>query len=219
MKANNTQKKSRLRRAGFVFWLIGESAEAVLDCNGNRNSSAYHRVVAHSEEAHHLNVSGYGRGACELSVRMHAAHGVGHTIGSGTCSHVIGMQGSACAAARSNGEVLLALLGAFLLVGSRNGMLESGRVGGVTGDGNVNTLLVHDCNAFADVVSAVAANVGALTIGVGDFLDDGQLACKVVKLSLNIGEAVDSGDDLSGVLAETVEDNAERLLTNLVRYR
>ena len=33
-----------------------------------------------------------------------------------------------------------------------------------------------------------------------------------IEFGLNIGEAVDSGDDESSVLAETVEDNAERSL-------
>ncbi len=126
------------------------------------------------------------------------------------------MEGSAGAAAGGNGEVLLALLVAFLLVGACNGMLEAGRVGGVTGDGNVYALIVHDGNAFADVVSAVAANIGALAVGISGLLDDGQLAREIVKLRLHIGEAVDSGNDLRSVLAEAVEDNAQGLLTHLV---
>ena len=35
-------------------------------------------------------------------------------------------------------------------------------------------------------------------------------------LGLHIGEAVDAGDDLGGVLAEAVQDNAQRLLAGLV---
>ena len=72
-------------------------------------------------------------GARKLGVRMHPAHGIGHTVGSGACSHVVRVQGAACAAARGNREILLALLVAFLLIGAGNRVLEPGRVGGVTG--------------------------------------------------------------------------------------
>ena len=85
-----------------------------------------------------------GGGACELGVGVHAAHGVGHAVGSGTGSHIVGMEGTTRAAAGGDGEVLLALLDAFLLIGTGNGMLEAGGVGGVAGDGNVDALGVHD---------------------------------------------------------------------------
>ena len=74
----------------------------------------------------------------------------------------------------------------------------------------------HDGNALADVVGAVAVDGGAGTIGVGDGLDDLELAREVVELGLHVGEAVDAGDDLSSVLAQTVEDDAQRLLASLV---
>ena len=35
----------------------------------------------------------------------------------------------------------------------------------------------------------------------------------VIVLSLNVGEAVDTGDDLSSIFSKTVQDNAERFLT------
>ena len=50
-------------------------------------------------------------GTCELSIGMHTAHGVCHTIGSRACCHVIRMEGTACAAAGSNREIFLTLLG------------------------------------------------------------------------------------------------------------
>ena len=43
-----------------------------------------------------------------------------------------------------------------------------------------------------------------------------QLAGVVVELGLYIGEAVDAGDDLGGVLAQAVQDDPQRLLTGLV---
>ena len=127
------------------------------------------------------------------------------------------MQGAARAAAGSDGEILLALLDALFLIGAGDRVLEAGRVGGVAGDGNIDTLVVHDGNALADVVSAVAADVGALALGVADLADDLQLAGVVVELGLHIGEAVDAGDDLRSVLAEAVQDNAQRGLAGLIR--
>ncbi len=95
-------------------------------------------------------------------------------------------------------------------------MLEAGRVGGVAGDGDVDAFVVHDGHALADIVSAVAADVGALALGVADLADDVQLAGVVVELGLDIGEAVDAGDDLGGVLAEAVQDDAQGLFAGLV---
>ena len=127
------------------------------------------------------------------------------------------MQGTASAATRSDGEVLLASLEALLLVGASDGVLEARRVGGVTGDRDVDVLVPHDGNALADVVGAVAVDGGAGTIGVGDGLDDLELAREVVELGLHVGEAVDAGDDLRSVLAEAVQDNAQRGLAGLIR--
>ena len=147
---------------------------------------------------------------------MHTAHGVGHAVAGGTGGHVVRMQGAARAAAGGDGEVLLALLDALFLIGAGDGMLEAGRVGGVAGDGNVHALGVHDGHALAHVVRAVAAHVRALALAVADLTHDVQLAGEVVELGLNVGEAVDAADDLSSVLAETVEDDAQRLLAGLV---
>ena len=87
-----------------------------------------HRVVTSADEAHHVNVCRYGGGTCELGIAVHTAHGVGHTIGSRASSHVVRMERTARAATGSNGEVLLTLLGALLLVGTSYWMLEAGRI-------------------------------------------------------------------------------------------
>ena len=55
-------------------------------------------------------------------------------------------------------------LDALFLVSAGDGVLEAGRVGGVAGDGHINTLKVHDGHALAHVVRAVAAHVRALTL-------------------------------------------------------
>ena len=186
-----------------------KSSVGLRSSNSTGDSHADHGVVAGADQTHHLNMSRDGGGASELGITVHTAHGVGQTIGSGACSDVVGVQGTARAAAGSDGEVLLAHLDAFLLVGASDRMLEAGRVGGVAGDGDVDAFLVHDGNALADVVSAVAADVGALALGVADLADDLQLAGVVVELGLDIGEAVDTGDDLGGVLAKAVQDDAQ----------
>ena len=72
---------------------------------------------------------------------MHTAHGIGHAVGSRTSSHVVRMQRTASAAARSNREVFFTFFVAFFFVGASNRMLEAGRVGGVAGNGNVPRLL------------------------------------------------------------------------------
>ena len=205
---------------GIVAFLSAFGKFSLLQALGHRDGhgdgGADHRVVAHAQEAHHFHVRGHGGGAGELCVGMHAAHGIGHAVGGRAGGHVVRVQGTARAAAGGDGEILLALLNALFLVGAGDGVLEAGRVGGVTGDGDVHTLGMHDGNALADVVSAVAANVGALGLAVADLAHDVQLAGEVVELGLNIGEAVDAGDDLSGVLAETVQDDAQGLLAGLV---
>ena len=86
--------------------------------HGDSNGSADHRVVAHADQAHRI----------------------GHTVLRRTCGHVVRVQCTARAAARCHGEVSLAVLDAPLLISAGNGMLESGRVSGVTGDGNAHVL-------------------------------------------------------------------------------
>ena len=159
-----------------IFRLTGLLFERLFDRDGDSDGCADHGVVAHAEEAHHLNVRGHGGGTGKLSVGVHTAHGIGHTVGSRTGCHVVRVQSATGADAGSDGEVLLALLDAFLLVGTGDRMLETGRVGGVTGDGDINALEVHYCDALAHIVTAVAADVGTLGLGVADLTDYLQFA-------------------------------------------
>jgi len=98
-------------------------------------------------------------------------------------------------------------------------MLESGGVGGVTGDGNANVLQSHDSNALGNVVSTVATNGSTGTVRICGLVNNAYFLGSVVKLSLYVGKAVDTGNDHSGILAETVKDNAKRLVTNLVSVK
>jgi len=117
------------------------------------------------------------------------------------------VKGTACAAAGCYGEVLLAFFYAFLFVCTCNRMLETCRVCGVTGDGNVYALFPHDCNALCYVVSTVAVYLctRALRIcGVAFAEYFLNLAGIVVHFCLNICEAVDTGDDLCRIFSKTV---------------
>ena len=113
-------------------------------------------------------------------------------------------------------DEFIAVLHCPLLVCACNEVLEAGGVGGVAGDGNVNALSLHDCNAFENVVRAVALHLCLLTVGVRCFADYVELAGVEVILRLHISEAVDAGNDHGGILAEAVEDNAKGLFANLV---
>ena len=161
-------------------------------------------------------MGGYGAAACELGVGMHSAHRVCKAVACRACSHVVGMQSSSGTASGSNGEVLLAVFDAPFLVCSCNGMLESGGVGGVAGYGNINLLKSHDCNALVDIVGAVAANLALLTVGESFLIDDVELIGVFVVLGLNVSEAVNTRYDVCRILAETVEDNAKGLCSDLV---
>ena len=99
--------------------------QSLFHSHSHGNGSADHGVVAHAQKAYHFHLVRHGGGTGELGVGMHTTHGVGHAVGSGAGCHVVGMQGTARAAAGGHGEVLLALLDALLLVGAGNRMLET----------------------------------------------------------------------------------------------
>ena len=75
-----------------------------------------------------------------------------------------------------------------------------------------------DCNALTNIVCAVAVHFRTRTVRIRFATNLFQLAGKVVELGLYIGETVNTADDHSGVFAQTVQDAAERVLTNLVRH-
>ena len=146
---------------GLLLLLV----EREVNLNSASYGATYHRVVTDTEEAHHFYVSGHGAGTCKLCVRVHTAQGVGHTVGSWTSSHVVGVERTARTAARGDGEVLAAVLPAPLLVGARDRMLEARRVRGVARDRDADVLELHDRHAFRNVVRAIAADVRARTLG------------------------------------------------------
>ena len=98
-------------------------------------------------------------------------------------------------------EVFFTSFDTLFFVGTCNWMLETSRVGGVSGDGNVNVLFPHDSNTFANIVSAVAVNFRTRAVGVCFSVYFFQLAGVVVILGLYISKAVDTCDDLSSVFS------------------
>jgi len=69
---------------------------------------------------------------------------------------------------------------------------------------------------FANIIRAIAANLGTVALGVGFLLDNGEGASGVVELGLDVREAINAGNDLGGVLAEAVQDDLERFLADFV---
>ena len=83
----------------FVLLSVVRLFHSLFDCNSAGDGRADHRVVAHADKTHHFDVRRDGGRTCELGVGMHTTHGVGHAVAGGAGRHVVGMQGTACAAA------------------------------------------------------------------------------------------------------------------------
>jgi len=149
---------------------------------------------------------------------MHTSHGVCHTVGSRSCSHVIRMKGTSCTTTGSYGEVFLSCFYTFFFVGSCNRVLETCRVGGVSCDRNVNAFFPHDRNAFTHVICTVAVYFGAQSVRVRNSLYFLKLACKVIILCLYIGKSIDSGDDLCSIFSKSVQDYTEWFFTYFVCF-
>ena len=153
---------------------------------------------------------------------MHTAQSICKSVRSRTCSHVIWVQSASCTAATSYREVFFACEQAFLLVSTCNRVLETCRVCRVSCDRNINILVPHDCNTFANIISTVALYDKTLRIiSIRNFFNNCQslvcsFAVKVVKLSLNISKTIDAADNLGSVFSKTVQDNAELVPANFV---
>ena len=124
---DNTNKKDvPEKRERLIFLACLLLLHSLFNSNCASNCRANHRVVAHTDKSHHLNVSRNRGRAGKLCIRMHSAECIGHTVGSRTCSHIVRVQSSSCTAARSNGEVLLACICSFLLVLQQGAGILSG---------------------------------------------------------------------------------------------
>ena len=88
-------------------------------------------------------------------------------LGHGNLGAMLLHEDTHCFAFLACHESFAAAEGAIGIARTANQMLETGGVGGVTGDGNLNTLSLHDSNAFQNVVGAVALNSSALAVREG----------------------------------------------------
>ncbi len=199
-KCDANEKTGRTQRSGLSL-ILGSVVSASLklagfcrlfDGDGHRDGGADHRVVAHADEAHHVDMRGDGGAAGELRVAVHAAHGVGHAVARGAGCHVVGVQRASRTAARGDGEVFLAVLGGPLFVCAGDGVLEARRVCRVAGDGDVDTLVPHDRHALVDVVGAVAFDLRLVAVGEGLFHRYLKFPSVLVVERLHEGEAVDA---------------------------
>ena len=86
-------------------------------------------------------------------------------------------------------------------------MLETGGVGAVAGDGNVDAFVAHDSNAFVHVVCAVATNLCAFAVAVSGGFDDFKGIGVLVVIGLYVGETVYAADDESGVFSKSVQND------------
>ena len=145
----------------WPFYKSKTLLEGFLDGDGAREGRADHGVVAHADEAHHLDVRGDGGASGELRVAVHASHRVGEAVGSRAGRHVVGMQGAAGAAARGHREVLDVILVGPFLIGARDQVLEAGRVGGVAGDRDVDLLGDQSPFVSAESVSSMPKKAAA----------------------------------------------------------
>ena len=75
---------------------------------------------------------------------------------------------------------------------------------------------MHDSDTFLNGICAIALNLRTWAITVCDLLNDIDLVCRIVIFRDNIRKAIDTADDLCCVLAKAVEDDAQRILTNLI---
>ena len=85
--------KEKAQRSAELISLLATSetnlfVERSSNVNRTSNSTTYHRVVTDSEESHHLNVCWNWWRTCELCVRVHTTHSVGHSLRS-ECQHLL----------------------------------------------------------------------------------------------------------------------------------
>ena len=87
-------------------------------------------------------------------------------------------------------------------------MLESRGIGAVARYTCVDFLFYHDSNAFVYVVCAVASDFCAFALTESAFFHDFQLSGRIVVVGFYVGKAVDTADNIGGVFAQAVKDNA-----------
>ena len=68
------------KRAAKSLMIQFKSSVGLGSSNSAGDGHTDHRVVAGTDQTHHLDVSRDGGGASELGITVHTAHGVGQTV-------------------------------------------------------------------------------------------------------------------------------------------
>src|SRR5574344_1524733 len=129
------------------------------------------------------------------------------------------MKSTPCTSTGSDREIFLTLLHTLFLICTCHGVLETGRIGRVTCNGNIHTLFMHNSHTFTNIVGSIASNLGTRTVRIGNLPDNFQLRCKIIELRLNVCKTIDSRNNHSCIFSKTVKDAAKRLFTNLISFR
>ena len=77
--------------------------------------------------------------------------------------------------------------------------------------------MMHDRNTFLYVICAVAFHRSTESGRIRLLINNVQLCLLVIIFCLNISKSVDTGNDLCRILAEAVQDDAERFLADFIR--
>ena len=107
-------------RAAKSLMIQFKSSVGLGSSNSAGDGHTDHRVVAGTDQTHHLDVSRDGGGASELGITVHTAHGVRQAVGSRARGHVVRVQRAARAAAGGHGEVFFAVLHRPFFIGAGN---------------------------------------------------------------------------------------------------
>ena len=77
-------------RAAKSLMIQFKSSVGLGSSNSAGDGHTDHRVVAGTDQTHHLDVSRDGGGASELGITVHTAHGVGQAVGAGPAATLSG---------------------------------------------------------------------------------------------------------------------------------
>ena len=95
-------------------------------------------------------------------------------------------------------------------------MLVPGHIRGVPGDRHIHAFADHNGDAFLDVIRAITAHRGTLSLRKRLLSDYCQLAGLVVILCADVSKAIDAGNNICGILAKAVKDDLQGLLPDFV---
>ena len=76
--------------------------------------------------------------------------------------------------------------------------------------------LPHDLHALANIIGTIAFDLGSLPCGIRGLGENIQRVGCIIHLRFHKGKAVNTGDNLRCILAQTIQNDAQRLGTYLI---